>query len=264
MPTQEIIQKSKIYFNLNPGDRLYDYHNSVNEASQQLCLENPVLLSDRKDLFARSRKLVHEKGYVYKKKKSRTYDEKANEDRDDTVSKKARLSGDLRSKKIKELNEDLSEIDIEVRLVNQQREKYKNVNDLTRAIASTERLGDLRVKKRKLQDELTVLQMKEAKVKKTIKSMENKNKFICNQSEYKGSIETFFKKSNDQEKAVSTENDMMEKEAISGNSGEADDKVKTNVSPESSDDIDTCMNSSGMDVDDKADDRTIKSTKDFL
>ena len=59
-----------IYFNLQTSDNMYDYHKAVNDAAKELSPENPLLLTDRKKLFAKARKLAHEKGYNYKKKKS--------------------------------------------------------------------------------------------------------------------------------------------------------------------------------------------------
>lgn len=85
-----------------------------------------------------------------------------------------RVSTELRSKRIAKLTGDISEIDIAMRHQMQQREKFKNINELTKAIVSTETLTELKGKKRKLQDELTMLQLKEAKVKKVKQSVEKK------------------------------------------------------------------------------------------
>ena len=75
---EEIEEKSKIYFNLKPG-KMFEYHSAINSAAKQLCLAKPSLLADRKALFEKARKMVHEKGYNYKKKKSRSslYEEEA-------------------------------------------------------------------------------------------------------------------------------------------------------------------------------------------
>ena len=94
------------------------------------------------------------------------------------------------------MGEDISEIDIVMRLHLLQREKQKNINDLTKAINSTEKLSELRNKKRTLQDELTVLQMKYAHVKKCKKSSENRKAFDLKDFKTPSSftIDTFFTK----------------------------------------------------------------------
>ena len=190
----EIEEKSKIYFNLKPGQKMYDYHSAVNKASKEICMQNPALLADRKLLFEKARARCHEKGYIYKKKKSRS---QLHVPEESIKEKKRRLSGDIRNKRIAELGEDLSEIDIEMRLQFQQREKYKNVNELNRAIDSTNKLTDLRAKRRQLQEELTVLQMKDAQVKKSQKSKENRKAFdlMGFQKASSFSIDSFFKPS---------------------------------------------------------------------
>ena len=160
---EEIEEKSKIYFNLKPG-KMFEYHSAINSAAKQLCLSKPSLLADRKALFEKARKMVHEKGYNYKKKTSRSslYEEEA----DKTKKKRQRESNDIRLKRITELSEDMSELEIEVNLQIQQRDKLLNINEVTKAISCTEKLSQLRAEKRKMQEELAMLQMKVAKWKR--------------------------------------------------------------------------------------------------
>ena len=189
---EEIEEKSKIYFNSKPG-KMFDYHSAINAASKELCLTCPALLASRKELFDKACKMVLEKGYDYKKKKSRS---SLYEQDDKTQEKKQHVSMEIRSKRIAELNEDIPELDVEMRLQMQQREKFKNINELTRAINCTEKLSELRGKKRKIQEELTTLQLKEAKVKKAKKYAENRKAFERKQSSsssYSYTIDSFLK-----------------------------------------------------------------------
>lgn len=188
---KEIEERSKIYFNLQPGSKMFEYHSTVNKASKELALLNPALLTDRKVLFEKARLRVHNQGFNYKKKKSRSQLHLPQE----TTDKKQRMSGQIRNKRMKELGEDIGELEVEMRLQMQQREKYKNINDLTKAITSTEKLSELRNKKRQLQDELTVLQMKDAHVKKSKKSLENRKSFDLKGFKKPSSftIDSFFK-----------------------------------------------------------------------
>ena len=49
---------------------LAKYQDSINKVAMELCLQNPNLLNDRKELLEASRKKLDEAGYAYKKGKS--------------------------------------------------------------------------------------------------------------------------------------------------------------------------------------------------
>ena len=74
-----------------------------------------------------------------------------------------KLTPSLRSKRIREVEEDLKEVKLEMTLLERSRTKARNVNNDDRARHLTQEIAPLRERKRKLEDELTVLQKKEAK-----------------------------------------------------------------------------------------------------
>lgn len=74
-----------------------------------------------------------------------------------------KLTPSLRSKRIGEIEEDLKEIKEEMMLIERSRFKARNVDNDERARRLTQEMTPLREKKRKLEDELTLLQKKEAK-----------------------------------------------------------------------------------------------------
>ncbi|XP_028418536.1 uncharacterized protein LOC114543950 [Dendronephthya gigantea] len=101
-------------------------------------------------------------GYNYKKKKSRSkLISNAGQDLQDKPPKK--ISQEIRTKRINELNEDLKEVDLQLDLCEKQRIKQTNVKQYAQAITLTEQISELRIKKRKLQNELANLQRKESK-----------------------------------------------------------------------------------------------------
>lgn len=69
----------------------------------------------------------------------------------------------LRSKRINEIEEDLKEVKLEMTLLEKSRAKARNINNDDRARHLTQEMTPLRQKKRKLEEELTLLQKKEAK-----------------------------------------------------------------------------------------------------
>ena len=137
-----------------------------------------------------------------------------------------------------------------MRLQMQQREKFKNINELTRAISCTEKLSELRGKKRKMHEELTTLQLKEAKVKKAKKYSENRKAFERKQSSsssYSYTIDSFLKPVDScpsfKQSKESEDNNKEDKEK--GNTGMVEESLGdqlTTDSAESTNDSETNSN----------------------
>ena len=51
------------------ADLCSQYEKAINDASLQLCLDNPLLLQERGKLLSLAREKVHAQGYQYRKKK---------------------------------------------------------------------------------------------------------------------------------------------------------------------------------------------------
>ena len=64
------MEQAKIYRkqDLRP---LSDHQKAVNDAAGAICLENPAMLVQRKNLYEQAQERVHKEGFAYKKGKSR-------------------------------------------------------------------------------------------------------------------------------------------------------------------------------------------------
>ena len=67
----KVCRESQIY-QLKPDDKLLDYHKAINEAAFDIALKNPTLLCSKLELQKQARTKVHEDGFAYKKKNSRS------------------------------------------------------------------------------------------------------------------------------------------------------------------------------------------------
>lgn len=94
------------------GRPLNSYQHAVNDAALKLCLDDPSLVKQRGKLVSLAREQVHNEGYQYKKKKSRSkaFGSSASQSTESPVAKKPRLSQELRSIRIHEVEEDLTEL----------------------------------------------------------------------------------------------------------------------------------------------------------
>ena len=84
----EKIRKDSVIF--QGGKKpLSTYQSNMNDVSLKLCLDDPTLLKERGKLLALAREQVHNEGYQYKKKKSRStvFGSAANQMKDPTAPK---------------------------------------------------------------------------------------------------------------------------------------------------------------------------------
>lgn len=74
MDAKEIERNSRIYdtSKLDPSHKMWQYFNEMNKAAMNLCMDNPDLLRNKNKLTELARKAIHESGYQYKKKASRS------------------------------------------------------------------------------------------------------------------------------------------------------------------------------------------------
>lgn len=156
---EKLREESKIYPNLVPGSFLYNYRKALNDAAYELCLENASLVYNKGQLQTLAKAKVDESGYLYTKKKSRS--QELSIPRADNLTPK--LTPSLRAKRIENIEEDLQEVNLEMSLLERSRAKARNLNQDERARSFTQEMTPPRQRKRKLEDELSILQKKEAK-----------------------------------------------------------------------------------------------------
>jgi hypothetical protein len=164
----EKIRKDSVIFQAGKKP-LSTYQSTMNDVSLKLCLDDPTLLLAREQ--------VHNEGYQYKKKKSSStvFGSATNQMKDPTAPKKPKWSQELRSKRIKENEEDLSDLDTRVKCIERSREKFISVQQYEHAAEKCKEVTTLRGEKRKLQLEMAQLQKLEAKTTKYHSSVLNKS-----------------------------------------------------------------------------------------
>ena len=152
------------------GSALSKYQSARNEASLKLCLEDPTLINDRGRLIEQARQQVHDDGYQYKKKNSRSkaFGKVANPD-SGSEPKKPKWSQEMRSKRLAEIEEDIQGLDSQMRFLGRSREKYSATQQYEHAAEKCKEIASIRVRKRKLQSETTQLQKLDVKSKKYLK-----------------------------------------------------------------------------------------------
>lgn len=193
--TEEELRKNSAIYSLKPTDKLFNYHKSINDACLELCKQQPSLLRDKVQLQKLAVQKINHDGYQYAKKKSRSKQvtPPTTDDSSDKVKAK-RLSGEIRSARIKELIEDLKECDLHISLIEKQRIKYSNSQQYTQAITLTDQLSNWRQKKRKMQKELTELQQKEVKSNQYHKSRKSSSSSPTSSSSHAMTIDTLLKR----------------------------------------------------------------------
>ena len=85
---------------------LNDYQQHINDAALKLCQKNPAMIRNRAELLRLARVEVHDRGYVYKKGKSRSKRFGIVE----TTPKRLKSDREFRVWRMKELEEDLEGI----------------------------------------------------------------------------------------------------------------------------------------------------------
>ena len=82
------------------------YQVRINEASEQLCMQNPSLLSDRQLLLESARKAV-DSGYIYKKEKPRS---RLLTNFEQVTPKRKKISADVRLERNKYLGDQIEDL----------------------------------------------------------------------------------------------------------------------------------------------------------
>jgi hypothetical protein len=129
-------------------------------------------LQERGKLLSLAREKVHADGYQYKKKKSRSKSfGSGNLAEYSQVTKKPRLTQELRDKRMAEIKEDLAELDTRLMYLERSREKFVAVQQYERASEKSKELSSsIRSEKRELMSELSQMQKLEEKSQKYFRS----------------------------------------------------------------------------------------------
>lgn len=108
---KNVIKEQSIIYTKNPNR----YQKAVNDATYQLCLENPNLLLEKKgDLLEMARQRVHEDGYCYKKGHSRSRLLEPQLCSPASQPKRKKVNAEIRQKKITSISEQISDFNRQI------------------------------------------------------------------------------------------------------------------------------------------------------
>ena len=106
MNEDEICERAKIY----KKEPLKRYHQELNKFAGDICVNDPTLLFQPQDkLMEWARQVLHESGFQYVKKKSRSK-QFGSESSDKPAKKRTKISTELRRQRISQIKEELTTI----------------------------------------------------------------------------------------------------------------------------------------------------------
>lgn len=147
-------------------------------------------LSVSKKAHRRGQKKVADDGYNFKRKRSRSGEDAAKQ----PESSKMKMRPHIRSEQICHVTEDLEETRKEISFLEQSRIKSRNINNDEKALRITKELEPLRLKRRRLEKELQILQRKESKSLKDKKRRVKNEQQQHKQTRYKGRLDVLINK----------------------------------------------------------------------
>ena len=162
LSTAEIIEAAKLYRkeSLRP---LSEYQIRMNEEAAKLALQNPILIQrgHRHDLLEKAREVVSAT-YQFKKGKSRSKKLSPQPDVSGTpVNRTKRIDSEVRGRRIKELEEDLKQLDQQIMFKEKRRDQAETVRNYKLCDELTEDVGKLKGTRREAFNELKRFQRKE-------------------------------------------------------------------------------------------------------
>jgi len=120
-----------------------------------------LLLMSRGELLEQARQKVVESGYQFKKGKSRS--KKLNPDQQSVVPRLSKINFELRQRRMKELKDDIMQLDEEIAIKHKRREQAESIRNYKLCDELTEEMGRLKKQCRELQNELKAFERKEKK-----------------------------------------------------------------------------------------------------
>ena len=123
------------------GSALSIYQSAMDQVSLKLCLEYPTLISDRGRLIEQARQQVHDDGYQYKKKNSRSkaFGKVANPD-SGSEPRKPKWSQEMRSKRLAEIEEDIQGLDSQMRFLEDLEKSSQPLNNMSMLLRNVTKL----------------------------------------------------------------------------------------------------------------------------
>ena len=138
----------------NIQEPLKRYHQELNKVAGDICVNDPALLFQPRDkLMERARQVLHESGFQYVKKKSRSK-QFGSESSDEPVKKCTKITTEVRLRRISQIKEELTTISTQLSF----KEKRIKIGMQKRDFKLCDQLSDevdiLQKRKRELEVEL--------------------------------------------------------------------------------------------------------------
>ena len=162
MSEEEICEKAKI-FKKQP---LKPYQLEVNKAACEICVKDPtMLLRPRDELMQQARQAVHDSGYEYAKKRSRSKHFGSESGSEPPVEKRAKMSTEMRHQRIAQISEELKSLNTQISFKEERIKKGVQSRDFKLCDYLSDEVDNLQARRREREIELLKLE-KEERAKK--------------------------------------------------------------------------------------------------
>ena len=162
MKEEQLREEARIY-RKEAKRPLSSNQKKMNDAAEQICLENPSMLRKRSDLIEAARSRIIEEGFQFKKGKSRS---KKLLTTSEPRSKRIKLTQQVRQIRMKNVEEDIGDIKDQISFKEKHRCAAEAIRDYKKYDEITEELTRLKHKRRELEEELKALKSKEKQSKR--------------------------------------------------------------------------------------------------
>ena len=155
--SDEEIMDMAIIYRKETNRPLSRYQRRMNDAAQQLCLQNPGLIRKRQLLIDTARERIIADGFQFVKGKSRSK-KNFKDDEPIPVAKRSKLSQSFRENRIHEIEEDIRDLNDRIKFKDGRISAALNMKEYKKCDEIKEEVTTLKHKRRELEAELKRLQ----------------------------------------------------------------------------------------------------------
>ena len=152
----KIMREARIYVK----EPLSDYRQQLNQLAGEICLRDPSLLTRKGELLKLAQKALNEKGYLYKKGRSRS---KVFGSDSDAALKRPKLSEDYRQRRLQQIQEEKKSVNTRISFKEKRVELASQEKNFKFCDQLTEEIAELQKQRRMLESETRGLVKKEKK-----------------------------------------------------------------------------------------------------
>lgn len=159
------MEKESKIFGKGSDKPLSHYQIEINNAALALCKEDASLLKQRNELFNRAKLKIDQDGFRYKKRQSRSkvFGQGGVDDQQIQVTKRVKLSSEVRERRIEEVQSDIETDKDTIMLLEKEKQKCASMSKFGRAAEINEQISQHRKSMRGNQQILARLQKAEAR-----------------------------------------------------------------------------------------------------